>query len=95
MAAGAVAEVAHEAVELLLILHAAQLLQEGLELRAHLLELAALLVQPLQLLRPVFVEGDVAGVAEGAGAGSSDARSEKAWNCPFKLSAFGRSRRPR
>src|SRR5690606_942116 len=62
----AILALAHEAVELLLILGAAQLAHVLVELLAHGLELAALLGQALQLPLAPFVEGNVAGAAETA-----------------------------
>ena len=50
----------HEAVELVLVLGAAQALHEVAEGLLLLFQPAALLVEPLQLLAPVVVEGGVA-----------------------------------
>src|SRR5687767_927312 len=60
---GPVAVVLHKAVELLLVLGAAHLADESLELLTHGIELAPLLLDPLQLALAVFLEGDVAAVA--------------------------------
>ena len=51
----------HEAVELFLVLGAAQLARVGVELLQRLVELAALFLDPLQFLLAPVVEGDVAG----------------------------------
>ena len=68
-----------------------------LELGAHRLELAALFLEPLQLLRPVFVESGVAGAALKAVrlAGGSAARApEKERKCPSAPRPWLRSRSP-
>ena len=51
---------AHEAVELLLVAGAAQIVHVALELATLLVELAALFLEPLQFLLAIVVEGDIA-----------------------------------
>src|SRR4051794_573130 len=59
-----VAAAGHEGVELLAVLGALQLLDEGRELLGLVVEAAALRFQPLQLAPAIIVEGGVAGARE-------------------------------
>src|SRR4029079_1394164 len=89
-ALGAVAEFAHEAVEFLLVLHPAELAEEFLEVGAHRLEPPALLVEPLQLRRPVIVERGVAGTPlEAKTLGRAEARRALAERAEMLLCVLG------
>ena len=68
---------AHEAVEFFLVLGAAQLAQIIVELLQRLVELAALFLEPFQLLLAPFVEGDVARAAGAVVPGVPSARWER------------------